>query len=121
MELKSVFRVVVRLGDLLTLQDLREKTINKRKNKRDARRKTLFSSTTGDVFSDCLTLRRSIIVPRGANNEYGDGPGGPGTGFCSPGGVFLVLVAVVAYHYIYTEMLSIREHRSSTCICTDTM
>ena len=24
----------------------------------------------------------------GANNEYGGGPGGPGTGFCSPGGGF---------------------------------
>ena len=34
------------------------------------------------------TLRRSIIVPGGANNEYRGGPGGPGTGFCSPGGGF---------------------------------
>ena len=25
---------------------------------------------------------------RGANNEYRGGPGGPGTGFCSPGGGF---------------------------------
>ena len=24
----------------------------------------------------------------GANNEYRGGPGGPGTGFCSPGGGF---------------------------------
>ena len=26
----------------------------------------------------------------GANNEYRGGPGGPGTGFCSPGGGFRV-------------------------------
>ena len=26
--------------------------------------------------------------PRGANNESRAGPGGPGTGFCSPGGGF---------------------------------
>ena len=26
--------------------------------------------------------------PRGANNESRGGPGGPGTGFCSPGGGF---------------------------------
>ena len=32
----------------------------------------------------------------GGNHEYNGGPGGPGTGFCSPGGGFLVLVAVVA-------------------------
>ena len=38
---------------------------------------------------------------RGANNEYRGGPGGPGTGFCSPGGGFLALVAVVACHYVY--------------------
>ena len=47
------------------------------------------------------TLRHSIIVPGGANNEYRGGPGGPGIGFCSPGGGFLVLVAVVACHYVY--------------------
>ena len=47
------------------------------------------------------TLRRSIIVPGGANNESRGGPGGPGTGFCSSGGGFLVLVAVVACHYVY--------------------
>ena len=47
-----------------------------------------------------LILRRSIIVPRGANNEYLGGPGGPGTGFCSPG-VVLVVVEVVASHYVY--------------------
>ena len=39
--------------------------------------------------------------PWGANNESLGGPGGPGTGFCSPGGGFLVLVAVVACHYFY--------------------
>ena len=33
--------------------------------------------------------KRSIIVQRGANNESRGGPGGPGTGFCSPGGGFL--------------------------------
>ena len=48
-----------------------------------------------------VTLRRSIIVPGGANNESPGGPGGPGTGFCSPGDGFLVLVAVVACHYVY--------------------
>ena len=37
------------------------------------------------------TLRPSIIVPGGANNEYRGGPGGPGTGFCSPGGGFFSL------------------------------
>ena len=36
----------------------------------------------------------------GANNEYRGGPGGPGTGFCSPG-VVLVVVNVVASHYVY--------------------
>ena len=35
----------------------------------------------------------------GANNEYRGGPGGPGTGFCGPGGGFLTIVAVVASHY----------------------
>ena len=39
--------------------------------------------------------------PWGANNESLGGPGGPGTGFCSPGGGFLVLVDVVACHYVY--------------------
>ena len=39
--------------------------------------------------------------PWGANNESPGGPGGPGTGFCSPGDGFLVLVAVVACHYVY--------------------
>ena len=38
---------------------------------------------------------------RGANNEYRGGPGGPGTGFCTPGGGLLVLVSVVACHYVY--------------------
>ena len=38
---------------------------------------------------------------RGANYEYRGGPGGPGTGCCSPGGGVLVLVAVVACHYVY--------------------
>ena len=36
--------------------------------------------------------------PGGANNES---RGGPGTGFCNPGDGFLVLVAVVACHYVY--------------------
>ena len=35
------------------------------------------------------------------NNEFPGGPGGPGAGFCGPGGGFLVLVAVVACHYGY--------------------
>ena len=33
-------------------------------------------------------LNLGLIVPGGANNEYRGGPGGPGTGFCSPGGGF---------------------------------
>ena len=37
----------------------------------------------------------------GSNNEYTGNPGGPGTGFCNPGGGFLVLVDVVACHYVY--------------------
>ena len=42
------------------------------------------------TYADILahTLRRSIIVPGGANNESPGGPGGPGTGFCRPGGGF---------------------------------
>ena len=36
----------------------------------------------------------------GANNEYTGGPGGPGTGFCGPGGG-LVVINVVASHYVY--------------------
>ena len=39
--------------------------------------------------------------PWGANNESLGGPGGPGSGFGSPGGGFLVLVDVVACHYVY--------------------
>ena len=39
----------------------------------------------------------------GADNEYRGGPGGPGTGFYSPGGVFFVLVAVVACHYVHSN------------------
>ena len=35
---------------------------------------------------------------RGANNEY---RGGPGHGFCGPGGGFLILVAAMACHYFY--------------------
>ena len=33
-----------------------------------------------------VTLRRLIVVQRAANNEYTGGPGGPGIGFCGPGG-----------------------------------
>ena len=29
--------------------------------------------------TETITMRRSIIVPRGANNEYRGGPGGHGT------------------------------------------
>ena len=47
------------------------------------------------------TLRRSIIVPGGANNEYRGGFCGSGIGFRGSGGGFLVLVAVVACHYVY--------------------
>ena len=32
-----------------------------------------------------------MYVQGGANNEYRGCPGGPGTGFCSPQGVFLSL------------------------------
>ena len=35
------------------------------------------------------TLRRSIIVPGEANNEYRGGPGGAGSGFGVTGGVFV--------------------------------
>ena len=35
------------------------------------------------------TLRPSIIVPEGANNEFRDGPGGPGSSFGGPRGGFL--------------------------------
>ena len=41
-----------------------------------------------------------MIVHWGANNEY---TGGPGTGFCGPGGGFLILVAVVACHHFYYQ------------------
>ena len=47
------------------------------------------------------TLRRSVIVPRGPNNESRGGPSGHGASFCGPGGGFLVLVDVVACHYVY--------------------
>ena len=50
---------------------------------------------------DVYTLRRLIIVHMGANNDYTGGPDGPGTGFCGPGGGFLVLAAVVACHHFY--------------------
>ena len=36
----------------------------------------------------------------GANNEYTGGPDGPGIGFCGPGGG-LVVISVVASHYVY--------------------
>ena len=36
----------------------------------------------------------------GANKEYRGGPGGPGTGFCGPGAV-LVIIDVVACHHGY--------------------
>ena len=49
---------------------------------------------------NAVTPRRSIIVHRGANNEYTGGPGGPGTGFCGPGGG-LVVIEVVASHLCY--------------------
>ena len=39
--------------------------------------------------------------PRGLITSPPGGPGGPSTGFCSPGGGLLVLVAVVACHYVY--------------------
>ena len=38
--------------------------------------------------------------PGGVNNEARGGPGGPGTGFCGPGGV-LVVINVVASHYVH--------------------
>ena len=40
------------------------------------------------IFVLLVTLRRLVIVHRGGNNEYTGGTGGPGTGFCSPGGGF---------------------------------
>ena len=36
----------------------------------------------------CITLRWLIIVPGGLITSPRGGPGGPGTGFCSPGGGF---------------------------------
>ena len=49
-----------------------------------------------DLFSIPLniysgTLRRLIIVPGGIITSPRDGPGGRGTGFCSPGGGFFSL------------------------------
>ena len=38
----------------------------------------------------------------GAYNEYRGGPRGPGAGFSGPGGGLLILVEVVACHYIIT-------------------
>ena len=42
-----------------------------------------------------------LIVPGGANNEFRGGRGGPGSGFGGPGGGFLILIDVVACHYVY--------------------
>ena len=47
-----------------------------------------------------------------ANNEYRGGPGGPGTGFCSPGDGFLVLVAVVACYYVYYHYNRPRDYKN---------
>ena len=44
--------------------------------------------------------KTSINRTGGANNEYRGGPGGPGTGFCGPGGG-LVVIEVVASHHCY--------------------
>ena len=52
-------------------------------------------------FSSFSYFETSNNRTGGAHNEYRGGPGGPGTGFCSPGGGFLVLVAVVACHYVH--------------------
>ena len=55
-------------------------------------------------FLDSFAWSYSTTVnnrTRAANDEYRDGPGGPDTGFCSSGDDFLVLVAVVACHYVY--------------------
>ena len=40
------------------------------------------------VFTSFTTLRWLIIVPGGLITSPPGGPGGPGTGFCSPGGGF---------------------------------
>ena len=60
------------------------------------------------------TLRRLIIVRRGANNEHTGGPFGPGTGFCGPGGGFLVLVAVVTCHHFYYHETTPQTTKTST-------
>ena len=48
------------------------------------------------------TLRRSVIVPAGANNKYPGGPGYPGHGFRGPR-VVLVIIDMVASHYRYED------------------
>ena len=48
----------------------------------------------------------------GANNEYRGGPGGRCSGFCSPGGGLLALVAVVACHYGYEPQNPTRDYRN---------
>ena len=45
-----------------------------------------------------ITPRRLIIVHRGANNDYTGSPGGPGTGFCGPGGGLVVTEVVASHH-----------------------
>ena len=46
------------------------------------------SSTSYDQKTEKVTLRWLIIVPGGLITSPRGGPGGPGTGFCSPGGGF---------------------------------
>ena len=67
-----------------------------RKNFHQVASKFERSSTSYDQKTENCTLRLLIIVPGGLITSPRGGPGGPGTGFCSPGGGFLVLVAVVA-------------------------
>ena len=53
------------------------------------------------IFRSTVHLKTLSNCPGGANNESRGGPGGPGAGFCGPGGGFLVLVDVVTCHYVY--------------------
>ena len=54
-----------------------------------------------EMFKTCFCFYPFMVlitVHRGANNEYTGGPGGPGTGFCTPGGGFVVIELVASHH-----------------------
>ena len=52
------------------------------------------------------------MVPGGANHEYRGAPGGPGTSFGSPGGSFVVLVAVVACQNDYYHLSHPQDYKN---------